>query len=100
MLVAEIVVLIFKQSDNVNGIHVDNQEIKLCQLADDMTLFVININSVRSVILLFEECYRYSGLKLNKGKTEAVIIKGSVPITKDEYLRIKCINGPFKNLGS
>ena len=100
LLVAEIIALILKQSDNVNGIHVANQEIKLCQLADDMTLFLTNIRSVRSAILLFEEFYRYSGLKLNKGKTEAVIIKGSVPFTKDESLGIKWIDGPFKTLGT
>ena len=43
--------------------------IKLCQLADDMTLFLRDNSSVYEAIQVFEEFYRYAGLKLNKSKT-------------------------------
>ena len=100
LLIAEIIALVLKQSKQVSGIRVEDQDIKLCQLADDMTLFLLDINSVQHAITLFEEFYRYSGLKLNKGKTEAFIIKGTAQFNKDHTLGIKWIDGPFKTLGT
>ena len=41
-----------------------------------MTLLLSSIESVRTAINLFEEFNRYSGLKLNKAKTEAFLIEG------------------------
>ena len=52
---------------------------KNCQLADDMTLFLRETESVSSAIKLFVEFYRYAGLKLNKCKTVAFITKGINP---------------------
>ena len=36
--------------------------------ADDMTMFLYNLESVKVVMEIFEEFYRYAGLKLNKKK--------------------------------
>ena len=58
----------------IHGIKINDTCIKLCQLADDMTLFVEDIDSIRHAFSVFEEFYRYAGLKLNKAKTEAIII--------------------------
>ena len=69
LLVAEIIAITLRQSENVRGINVNGSMIKLCQLADDMTLFLTDSDSVRNAVNIFEEFYRYAGLKLNKTKT-------------------------------
>ena len=41
--------------------------------ADDMTVFLYNLESVKVVMELFKEFYRYAGLKLNKKKTQKLL---------------------------
>ena len=63
-----------RNSDSIKRITVNGISIKLCHLVDDMTLFLSNNGSVSSTLQIFEEFYRYTGLKLNKSKPEATII--------------------------
>ena len=100
LLPAEIIAIILRSSAFVKGINIDNTCIKLCQLADDMTLFLRDNKSVRSAIQIFEEFYRYAGLKLNKNKTEAMIIYNDGSLHEDKKLGINWINKPFKTLGT
>ena len=58
------------KASEVHGISVDHHYIKLCQLAGDMTLFLGSTQAVIASVHIFEEFYRYAGLKLNKNKTE------------------------------
>ena len=74
LLAAEIVATVLRNTDSIKGITVNGISIKLCQLADDMTLFLSDDSSVCHALQIFEEFYRYAGLKLNKSKTEATII--------------------------
>ena len=65
-----------------------------------MTLFLSSVESVKIAIELFEEFYRYSGLKLNKSKTEAFIIEGeNVKLHRDNTISIRWLTKPFKTLG-
>ena len=73
--------------------------LKLCQLADDTTLFIQDNNSLREVLKIFEEFYRYAGLKLNKTKTEAIIVWNDGSIYKDPSIGILWSDKPFKTLG-
>lgn len=68
--VGEIVAILIRQNVNITGIIIDQYEIKLCQLADDTTLFLKDNVSLRIALGTFEEFYRYAGLKLNNSKTE------------------------------
>ena len=68
VLVEEIVVILFRYFNNIEGITIDENRIKLCQLAYDMMLFFTNTTSLLHAIDLFEEFCRYAGLKLNKTK--------------------------------
>ena len=74
LLATEAVAIILCNLDCIHGININDTCIKLCQLADDMTLFVEDIDSICHAFSVFEEFYRYAGLKLNKAKTEAIII--------------------------
>ena len=75
LLPAEIVAVILHSLINIKGIVVNHSCIKLCQLADDMTLFLRDNSSVNEAIQVFEEFYRYAGLKLNKSKTIGIIVQ-------------------------
>ena len=80
LLVAEIIAILLRYSENIKGITIDDNKIKLCQLADDMTLFFTSTTSVLYAINLFEEFDRYAGLKLNKTKTEVYLINFHDPL--------------------
>ena len=73
--------------------------IKLCQFADDMTLFLEDNASVDQTIQVFEEFYRYAGLKLNKSKTIGFIVQNDGSIYEDGYLGICWKQDTFKTLG-
>ena len=99
LLAAEVVATVLRNTDSIKGISVNDISIKLCQLADDMTLFLSNDSSVCHALQIFEEFYRYAGLKLNKSKTEATIIYDDGSLHSDDNLGITWINKPFKTLG-
>ena len=63
---AEVLACMLRNSDSVNGVSVKNISIKLCQFANDMTLFLAVVTSMTESLKIFEEYYRYAGLKLNK----------------------------------
>ena len=85
--------------DCIHGININKTCIKLCQLADDMTLFVEDIDSICHAFSVFEEFYRYAGLKLNKAKTEAIIIYNDGSLLQKK-LGISWSKPPFKTLGT
>ena len=99
LMAAEVIATVIRSSDIIKGITVKDISIKLCQLADDMTLFLSNNSSVSFALQLFEEFYRYAGLKLNKSKTEATIVYNDGTLHADQKLGITWIDKPFRTLG-
>ena len=87
-LVVEVVAIILRHSEELTGIIVGQTEIRLCMFADDMTMFLYNLESVKVVMEIFEEFYRYAGLKLNKKKTEALALQ-SIDCTPNNLFGIK-----------
>ena len=100
LLPVDVSATILRDLVSVKGITINDTCIKLCKLADDMTLFLQDNNSVRIVIQTFEEFYRYAGLKLNKSKREAMIVYNDGSLCEYANLGIKWINRPFKALGT
>ena len=100
LLIAEIVATILRQTGSVKGLNINGTSLKLCQLADDMTLFLTDISSVKATVQIFEEFYRYAGLKLNKQKTEVLIVNSNSAHMKDESIGVQWTNKPFKTLGT
>ena len=87
---------IIRISLHIIGFKVNEKCMKLCQLEDDMILFLADNSSVKNSLRVFEEFYRYMGLKLNKGKTEAIVIQNDGTLEHNLSLGIKCINRPCK----
>ena len=65
------------QNECVEGIDVrlDSclKSIRICQLADDTTIFVKNIQSAKEAIDVVEEFGKVSGTKLNKSNTGTLV---------------------------
>ena len=101
LLIAEVVAIILRNSDEVKGINLKGQNIKLCQLADDLTLFLSSASSISCVVAIFEEFYRYAGLKLNKSKTIAFPLgHDKNKADEDGSTGIQWTTKPFKTLGT
>ena len=100
LLPAEVIAIVIRSLDSIKGICVNNTNIKLCQLADDMTLFLSDNQSILKALQSFEEFYRYAGLKLNKAKTEAIIVYNDGSLFVDNSLGISWIEQSFKTLGT
>ena len=96
----EILAIAIRENKNVKGIRLNETETKIGVLADDTTLFLMDILSLRNalnVILLF---YFVSGLKINIDKSEVLQI-GRKTV---EYINIKPYDlkwsaGNIKSLG-
>ena len=65
-----------------------------------MTLFLGSTQAVIASVHIFEEFYRYAGLKLNKNKTEVYRIYNDKSIIEEKSSGIRCLKRPFKTLGS
>ena len=72
ILYAEVLAISIQHSKNIKGIKVGYNEIKITQYADDTCLYLDGTQSLEYAIKLFENFYRYAGLKLNKNKTEII----------------------------
>ena len=91
-----------RQNQCVEGIDVRlyscTKSIKICQLVDDNTIFVKNIQSAKEAIKVVENFGKVSGTKLNKSETE-------VPWSGDNFSPQRFFDdipwkyGPFKALG-
>ena len=76
VIVAEVLAVKIRSSNMVEGIQIrtENQThtIKICQLADDTTLFLKNQHEITASLHIIEEYGIFSGLQLNRNKTEGL----------------------------
>ena len=59
-----------RQNDKIQGIKIKNEDVKLSLFADDMTCFLRNKSLYQHLCSSLECFSKFSGLKLNKEKTE------------------------------
>ena len=97
--VVEVLAIFIRENVNIKGIFIEQCEIKLCQLADDTTIFLQDNISLRVTLSIFEEFYRYAGLKLNLVKTEAIVVYNDGTLYEDKTVGITWTSKPFKTLG-
>ena len=67
---AEVLAINLRCNHSIHGIVIENNDFKICQLADDIMLFLRDIPSLKSALSLLQDFSIISGLKLNKSKTE------------------------------
>ena len=69
ILASEVIALYLKSDKSVKGIKIAGTEYKICQLADDTTIFLENLSCLEEAINHFNAFQKNSGLKLNMEKT-------------------------------
>ena len=98
LLAVETLAIAFRENEEIKGIVVDKQEIKLLQYADDTTAVFSDTESGYKLFQLLNKFEKVSGLKVNSSTTEGlwiVSLKGS----EMKPLEIKWPQGPMEALG-
>ena len=65
----ELLAIAIRREKDIKGIYVGPKEIKITMLADDITLFLKDPQSIYHVLDFLKRFRRYSGLKINKEKS-------------------------------
>ena len=97
IMCAEVLAIAIREQQNIKGIVVGTKEIKLTQYADYTCVYLNGSNSLENIVKLFEDFYRYAGLKLNIDKTEAIWLGRNNRYGK--ICGIKITQEPVKVLG-
>ena len=74
IIVLELLALSIRNNDQIKGIAVDGSEIKLVIFADDMTSFVRDKHSRRTLFETIDLSSTFSGLKVNHDRTEILLL--------------------------
>ena len=83
ILVLETLAINIRNDIKIGGIKIDNQELKLVIFADDLTVFLKDKESFYQLSNTLHTFGAYSGLKMNKQKTEVMNL-GSSRVTAEE----------------
>ena len=100
LLAIEILANAVREDLSLKGFKFGKQEVKQILYADDITLFVKDIDSVNRLQYIFAEFENISGLKINKGKTNFVWLgkeknKPNVPLFGNLVQEIKILGVYF-----
>ena len=79
ILTVELLAINIRQDNNIEGVQIPNSSytIKILQYADDTTLFLKNMVDYREILSKIKEFSLYTGLELNKSKSNAMYISNS-----------------------
>ena len=91
ILVLEIVFIFVKESENVQGLTIFNNQFLYTTYANDTTFFLSDKNSVTEVIQIFEHFSVFSGLKPNKSKCKIASI-GVLKGVQMVLCGMECVN--------
>ena len=88
-----------RQSEQITGISIGNKQYKLSLFADDLLLYLSNVNRViPHIIEIMRTFSKISGYKMNEAKTELLVInKGTTEL--DEIRQFKVKQNNIKYLG-
>ena len=99
IIIVEILATKFRSSETIEGITVNENNLKITQLADDTTLFLKDQNEITHALHIVEEFGTFSGLKLNKSKTEGILI-GRLKNNMDTFIENIKFTTKVKALGT
>ena len=78
IMAVEILSLQIQNNKGIKGIQINNREIKISQLADDTTLFLGDVDSLKEALKALSSFSKISGLSLNKSKSEIIKIGDNI----------------------
>ena len=98
IIAVELLAIKIRNSPNIKGILVDNTEVKISQMADDTTVFLKDVDSIKHLFKLMEMFKTSSGLKANLDKTKFYNI-GPKEILNNQLPQITFEKNPIQLLG-
>ena len=97
ILCIEMLAIYIREQENIKGIVIGNNGIRITQFADNTCLYLNVTNSLENVLAVFEDFYRYADLRLNIEKTDAIWLGKTNRFSK--ICNIKITHKPIKVLG-
>jgi len=97
ILCLEPLLIQIRNEDNIKGLTIKDEKVKLVTFADDLTVFVKCVSSYNKLIEAINRFSSIAGLKMNRDKTE-VLYLGHANFTNEE-LQVKEIKKAIKILG-
>lgn len=107
IMVLDMLSISIRGNKDIQGIPMDNEEIKLGLFADDLTGFVRSNHSLAQFLYVVERFEKCSGLKMNEEKTEIMLLGNCAQTTalncikfqRDTVFKksVKILGGHFTN---
>ena len=92
-IVLEVLAIAIREEQEIKGIHIGQEEVKLALFADDMILYIENPkDTTRKLLELISEYSKVAGYKINTQKSLAFLYTNNAK-TEREIKEIK--NGPI-----
>jgi len=98
LVVVEHLACHIRNNKNISGILLNNDELKISQMADDTTIFLKSHHSIQPLINALNDFYKCSGLKTNVDKTKLYEI-GNIRLTQNEKYGLNVEKGSISLLG-
>jgi hypothetical protein len=99
VIAVELMAAKIRQNNKIRGIYIGRNEIKLSQFADDTTFFLEpDMNSINTLFNTLNDFAKTTGLKINKEKTEILLLGNTSPTDLDREMRTY-IRDSIKALG-
>ena len=76
----EIIFIILRGDNNIRGVKIEKNEIKLTAYADDASYFLRDKYSAENLLLKIELFSKISGLEVNRSKSECLILSFEVDL--------------------
>lgn len=74
VIAVELLAILVRKSENIKGIDISDQQLKISHYADDATFFVKDPSSLQNLLDLLNTFTRYSGLKVNNSKSHILLL--------------------------
>ena len=98
-MAVEVLSICIKRNSHVKGLKIHNHEVKITQLADDTTLILKDIFSLRTALNILYLFQQSSGLRLNYTKTE-ILQLGPITYSKSNPFNLNWVKERIYALGT
>ena len=99
ILIAEMLATSLRQSNDIHGIQLNNNSHKIIQFADDATICVNNLDSVKNVLSKIHDFSIYAGPVINMSKTKGIWLGSLKDLGLRKFANIIWTGNPVKSLG-
>ena len=99
VIIIEVLGIMIRKAKNINGIEINQIEHKIIQYADDATICVRNLPSIRNAVNIINEFSSYAGPQLNLKKTKGIWLGPLKDLGLRIFENLKWTGKPMKLLG-